>query len=195
MPKKYYILFGSIIAIGITIGILYLEVWRDAGVELPQDVTMKTASGETFSFNEMDPKVRLIEFYYIKCPDVCPLTTQRMMHLKKQFEEQDVFGDKVEFISITIDPKNDTPKAVRAYMEAYGIEDGNGWEFLTGSLEDTRKVANPFRFLFQDRGTDYLVHTSFTYLLDERNQLVEQFSMGEGFDKERVYKRIMSLVD
>lgn len=71
MPKKYYLLFSTIILIGIGLGILYLEFWRDAGVGLPEDVTMTTAYGEEYSFDNLEPKVRIIEFFYAKCPDIC----------------------------------------------------------------------------------------------------------------------------
>lgn len=192
---KYYILSALILVIGIVLGILYLEFWRDAGIELPEDVTMETSTGESYNFSEMEPKVRLLEFYYAKCPDVCPLTTQRMMHLKQQFEKDGVFGDKIEFISITIDPEDDTNEVINKYMELYGIEANDGWVFLRGSLEDTKKVADPFRFMFKDNGTDFLTHTSYTYLLNEDNVLIEKFPMGEAFDKDRVYERIMRMVD
>lgn len=194
MQKKYYVLFSVIIAVGIGLGIMYLEVWRDAGVGLPEDVTMTTAYGQEFTFQNLEPKVRIVEFFYAKCPDICPLTTQRMMHLKQMFEEEGVFGDKVQFISITIDPENDTEEALQKYMARYGLEQSDSWFFLRGTLEDTRKVADPFRFQFDDRGTDFIVHTSYSYLLDENNELIEKIPMGEAFDKERVFNRIMRLV-
>ncbi|QHS21633.1 SCO family protein [Virgibacillus sp. MSP4-1] len=195
MKKKYYALFAAIIAIGIGLGIMYIEFWRDAGIELPEDVTMETVSGESYSFQDMEPKVRLVEFFYAKCPDVCPLTTQRMMHLKKQFEKDDLFKNNIEFISITIDPENDTRKALSGYMERYGIKPNDGWTFLRGSLEDTEKVAEPFRFLFNDVGTDFITHTSYAYLLNEDNQLVDKFPMGEGFNKEEVYNSMTSMIN
>jgi protein SCO1 len=195
MQKKYYAMFAAIIAVGITLGILYLEFWRDAGVKLPEDIEMATAEGDTYSFAEMESKVRLVEFYYAKCPDVCPLTTQRMMHLKELFTEEGVFQDKVEFISVTIDPENDTPEAVDKYMERYGIKNNEGWIFLRGTMEDTKKLAEPFRFQFKDNGTDFITHTSYAFLIDENNELIEKFPMGEAFDKDRVFKRVMRLVD
>ncbi|MRG86963.1 SCO family protein [Salinibacillus xinjiangensis] len=195
MPKKYNVIFATVIAVGIALGILYLEFWRDAGIELPEDITMETVSGESYSFREMEPKVKLVEFFYAKCPDVCPLTTQRMMHLKKMFEEDGVFKDKIEYISVTIDPENDTREEIQEYMDRYGIKENDGWVFLRGSLEDTERLAEPFRFQFKDVGTDFITHTSFAYLLNEDNQLIEKFPMGEAFDKERVYDRVTDLVD
>ncbi|KGX84795.1 SCO family protein [Pontibacillus litoralis] len=195
MRKKWYIVFISLLIIGIGLGIAYVEFWRDAGVKLPTDVEMTTAYGEAYDLTEMDEKVRIVEFMYTKCPDVCPLTTQRMMHLKDQFQKAGVYGDKVEFLSITIDPENDTEKVLQNYMKVYETENDENWTFLRGSVEDTKKLADPFRFLFKDNGTDYLVHTSYTYLIDEDNYLVAKYPMGEGFEKDRVYNDVMKLVN
>ncbi|MFC0523537.1 SCO family protein [Pontibacillus salicampi] len=194
MHKKWYVLFISILVTGIVSGITYLEFFRDAGVKLPTDVNMTTASGEAYDLAQMDKKVRIVEFMYTACPDVCPLTSQRMMHLKEQFKEAGVYGEQVEFLSITIDPENDTQERLHKYMEVYDAHDDESWTFIRGSLEDTKQLAEPFRFLFKDNGTDYLVHTSYTYVLDERNSLVAKFPMGEGFEKERVYAQVMNLV-
>ncbi len=194
MQKKWYITFITLLVVGIGIGISYVQFWRDAGIQLPEDVTMKTAYGEEFNFAEMEPKVRLVEFMYTACPDVCPLTTQRMMHLKKQFQNQGVYGSEVEFLTITIDPEQDTQEALQKYAATFGAEKDEAWNFVRGSISDTRKVADPFRFLFKDNGTDYLVHTSFAYLIDEKNYLVAKFPMGDAFDKEQVYAQVMGLV-
>jgi len=195
LQKKWYITFITLLVVGIAIGISYVQFWRDAGVQLPTDVTMQTAYGEEYKFDEMEPKVRLVEFMYTACTDVCPLTTQRMMHLKKQFKDKGVYGSDVEFLSITIDPETDTQETLQKYAASYGAERDESWNFIRGSIPDTKKIAEPFRFLFKDNGTDYLVHTSYAYLIDEKNYLVAKFPMGKGFEKERVYNQVMDLVE
>ncbi|QST00751.1 SCO family protein [Pontibacillus sp. ALD_SL1] len=195
MKKKWYIVFISLLVIGIGLGISYLQFWRDAGVQLPTDVRMNTAQGEEYNMASMDEKVRIVEFMYTKCPDVCPLTTQRMMHLKEQFKDDGVYGDQVEFVTITIDPEDDTNERLQQYMKSFGAEEDPSWIFLRGSVEDTKKLAEPFRFLFKDNGTDYLVHTSYAYLLDKDNYLVGKFPMGEAFNKDQVYNTVMDLVN
>jgi protein SCO1/2 len=78
---------------------------------------------------------------YTSCTDECPLETMRMVQL------QEILGDRVGkdifFYSFTIDPKRDTPKALKAYAEKFGAKPG--WLFLTGKEEDikllTRKLG------------------------------------------------------
>jgi hypothetical protein len=64
-----------------------------------------------------------------------------MLELKK------IFGDRVGrdifFYSISIDPFNDTPAALKAYADRFNV--GAGWMFLTGDEKDiavvTRKLG------------------------------------------------------
>ncbi|HHW39317.1 MAG TPA: SCO family protein [Bacillales bacterium] len=189
--KKIYIWFITLSVIGISIGILYLTIIRPGSVKLPEDVVMESAFGGEYSFANLPPKIRLIEFMYVNCPDVCPTTSLRMNLLKKKLEEDGVFRDKVEFISITIDPKRDSAEKLALYAERFNITDDNtGWHFLRGSEENTRKIADAFTFMYRDPGNGNYVHTTFTYMLDQNNKLVESLPMGEGFDSDRIYKRI-----
>lgn len=195
MKKKHYILAFAIVLIGIGVGIFYLQVIRPGNAELPKDVVMETAFEEEYSFAELPKKARLIEFMYTNCPDVCPVTTLEMSKLKHQLEEEGIFGDKVEFITITIDPEHDTPDVLREYAGRFEVTSSDdGWIFLTGTEENTRKLADSLGFLYRDPGSGEIIHSTWTYFMDENNNLLEKFTMGEDFDPDRVYKRIKRTV-
>jgi cytochrome oxidase Cu insertion factor (SCO1/SenC/PrrC family) len=73
-------------------------------------------------------RVVLINFMFTQCDAYCPLETARLKRV------QDILGARmgkdVFFYSVSFDPENDTPEALQAYRERYGI--GPGWSFLTG---------------------------------------------------------------
>jgi protein SCO1 len=77
-------------------------------------------------------KVVVINFIFTGCSAACGMETARLRQV------QDLLGDRVgkdvHFISISIDPENDTPEALRAYMAKFNI--GAGWTFLTGKQKD-----------------------------------------------------------
>lgn len=194
--KKIYITFTVLLIIGISAGIYYLKVVRPGNAELPADVVMETAFDEEFSFGDMPKKARLIEFMYTNCPDVCPVTTLEMSKLRQTLIKEGVFGDKVEFITITIDPKHDTQEVLREYASRFEVtSEDDGWVFLRGSNEDTQAVADALRFLYRDPGTGDIIHSTYTYFLDQDNNLLEQFTMGDTFDTDRVYNRIMNTIN
>lgn len=193
--KKLYIIFAVLLVFGISSGIFYLQVIRPGNAELPQDIVMETAFGEQFAFADLPKKARLIEFMYTNCPDVCPVTTMEMSKVRHALEEEGVFGDKVEFITITIDPDHDTTDVLKEYASRFEVSsDDEGWLFLRGSGEDTKKLADALGFLYRDPGTGDIIHSTYTYFLDENNNLLEQFTMGRGFNSEKVLKRILNTI-
>lgn len=194
--KKLYIAFVVLLILGISSGVLYLKVIRPGNAELPKDVVMETAFGDEYSFADPPKKAKLIEFMYTNCPDVCPVTSLEMSKVRNALEREGVFGDKVEFITITIDPKHDTQEVLQDYAKRFEVtSDDEGWVFLRGSEEDTKKLADSLGFLYRDPGTGDIIHSTYTYFLDEDNNLLEQFTMGQGFDREKVFKRIMNTVN
>lgn len=194
--RKIYISFTILLIIGVSTGIYYLKVVRPGNAELPENVVMETAFGEEFSFADMPKKARLIEFMYTNCPDVCPVTTLEMSKLRHTLEKEGVFGDKVEFITITIDPRHDTQEVLKEYASRFEVTDEDeGWYFLRGTDEETQEVADALRFLYRDPGTGDIIHSTYTYFLDQDNNLLEQFTMGDTFDTDRVYNRIMNTIN
>lgn len=193
--KKFYIGFAILFVLGIGAGIYYLEVYRKGNVHLPEDVVMESAFGEEVDFAELPKRARLIEFMYTRCPDVCPITTLEMAKLKSQLEEEGIWGDKVEFITITIDPERDTTEILRDYANRFEIEsDEDGWLFLRGSEEATRKIADNFNFAYRDPGSGEIIHSTLTYFMDGSGNLLDQFTMGEDFNRDKAFKRIMRTV-
>lgn len=195
--KKIYIISSLIVLIGIASGISYFLI-RDASAAIPAEITLVTMDENKYSFGEEDKTIKLVEFMYTHCPDICPTTTQEMNLLKKDLVKEGVYGEKVQFISITIDPYRDTPEVLRKYMDDFGIENDGNWIFLTGDPDNTleeqkkiKEVADTFKFQYRDPGNGFYVHSTFTYLIDENNEFIKKFPMGEEFDKAEVFESIM----
>ncbi|MGM8365381.1 SCO family protein [Virgibacillus sp. W0181] len=194
--KKIYITFGILLVLGISAGIFYLQVVRPSNAELPSDIVMETIFEEAYTFDNEPEKARLVEFMYTNCPDVCPVTTLEMSKLRNSLENEGVFGDQVEFITITIDPSYDTQEVLADYASRFEVTSpDDGWTFIRGSEEDTKKIADSLGFMYRDPGTGDIIHSTFTYFIDENNNLTEKFAMGNGFDRDKVYRRIMSSIN
>jgi protein SCO1 len=199
--KKVIIISSLLTLFGIIAGISLLLI-RDANAQIPKDVTLINQNKEEYRFGDDHKKVKLIEFIYTFCPDICPTTTTKMISLKEDLKKEGVFGKDVEFITITIDPYRDTPEVLSHYMEKYEIENDGNWIFLTGDRANIkeahaklRSVADSLQFQYRDPGDGFLVHTSLTYLVDENNRFIKKFPMGEDFNKDEVFKTIMKQLD
>lgn len=195
--KKIYITSAIIVLFGIAAGISFFLI-RDANAKIPDEVTLVTMDENKYTFGEEKEKIKLVEFIYTHCPDICPTTTSKMNLLRKDLVKEGVFGDKVQFVTITIDPYRDSPDVLRKYMDNFGVENDGNWIFLTGNreniLEEQQKiknVADTFKFQYRDPGNGFYVHSTFTYLVDENNEFIKKFPMGEEFNKDEVFKSIM----
>jgi protein SCO1 len=199
--KKIYLICSLAIFIGIAGGISYFLI-RDANATIPAKVSLINQNGDTYNFGKDTTKLKLVEFIYTHCPDICPTTTQKMVSLKKDLEKSGVYGKDIEFITITIDPYRDTPEILQEYRKGFGINDDDHWVFLTGDREniknyqrDIKSVADSLQFQYKDPGNGQFVHSTFTYLLNEDNKFISKFPMGKEFNKQEVYETIMDKLD
>jgi len=92
-------------------------------------------SGRRFHSSELAGKVHVVNFFFTACPTACPLQTQQVQELDREFGERGV-----HFLSISCDPERDTPATLKAYADRYQA-DPERWLFLTGDFDYTRRVA------------------------------------------------------
>ncbi|MCK5191077.1 MAG: SCO family protein, partial [Methylococcales bacterium] len=96
------------------------------------NVPLITHEGKTVHFFDdlIKDKVVVINFIYTHCPDSCPLETAQLARVQKIMGDR--LGKDVFFYSITVDPENDTPAALKEYRERFKAR----WTFLTGKNDD-----------------------------------------------------------
>jgi protein SCO1/2 len=63
-------------------------------------------------------------------------------------------------LSITIDPRYDTPSVLAAYAKIWKANP-EGWKFLTGTMEQVRQIAERFGMIYWPEDGS-LTHTSQT---------------------------------
>ncbi|WP_050614259.1 SCO family protein [Bacillus testis] len=193
--KKLYIIFTLLLVAGIGSGIYYFTEYRQSKMEFPKDAVLQTQWGDPYTYRHLTPKVRLIEFMYTQCPDICPNTTFQMKQLRDRLEKEGVFGSKVEFLTVSFDPDRDTKEVLDRYAQTFEINKSKGWYLLSGEKKDVQSLADHLNFQYRDPGTGQFVHSSATYLLDANNRVIEVFGMGEkDFNQKKVYKKIMRAI-
>lgn len=82
-------------------------------------------------------KVYVVEFFFTTCPSICPKMNQSMLLIEKKFFGNPNFG----IVSITIDPKHDTPEILKEHAQLLGVRSSN-WNFLTGDRDYIFDLAN-----------------------------------------------------
>ena len=98
------------------------------------NLPLVTQDGKTVRFYDdlIRGKMVLIDFIYTGCPDMCPLTTARLVQVEKKLGGK--VGRDLFFYSISVDPANDSPEQLSKFARAFHT--GPGWLFLTGKPDD-----------------------------------------------------------
>jgi len=135
------------------------------GGALP-DFTLTAQDGRSVRLSSFQGQLVAIDFIYTRCPlpDVCPRLSANFARLQKHF------AGRMVLLSITLDPRYDTPAVLAEYAERWRA-DPRDWLFLTGSEEDVRRVAGQFGVVYwAEEGA--ITHTSSTAIIDRNGRLV-----------------------
>lgn len=127
-------------------------------------------NGESVSTETIKDKIIVANFFFTRCPSICPPMRTELIQVAKQF----LTDDAVLLISHSIDPKNDTTETLKNYSEATTIPSSK-WLFVNSSEENTKDLAAQFMTNFKPKedGTDFY-HSSYVALVD-KNQKIRGF--------------------
>jgi protein SCO1/2 len=93
-------------------------------------------SGKKIQASDLADNVWIVDFIYTNCTDTCPLQSAEM----KRFQDRFAGTPDLKLVSITVDPKRDTPAALSRYADKFGA-DATRWLFLTGSQTAIYRLA------------------------------------------------------
>jgi protein SCO1 len=114
-------------------------------------------------------KLVVLFFGFTACPDVCPLTMQRLGAAMHELGDR---ADQVQVILVSVDPDRDPPERVDAYAKAFHPS----FVGVTGSEDELRAVASSYGIFFARNpdagGAGYSVdHSASSLVLDRTGQL------------------------
>ncbi|HEY6332005.1 MAG TPA: SCO family protein [Blastocatellia bacterium] len=116
-------------------------------------------------------KIVLINFMFTTCTGICPSETANLVKVQQYLGDH--VGRDVNMISITVDPKVDTPAALKKYAAQYHVKEP-GWYFLTGDKRNVDWVLYKLGSYVQDPGD----HNTFVIIGNaETGKWSKMFSM------------------
>lgn len=114
-------------------------------------------------------KVYVVDFFFTRCPSICPVMTQNLVSLQEEFKNREDFG----IASFSITPEFDTPKVLRAYAEKYDIVDAD-WNLMTGNTDSIYRLANAGFNIYAEEKPDAaggFEHSGLFALVDKQGYL------------------------
>ena len=139
---------------------------------------LQDADGKTVRLSDFEDRIVVMHFIYANCPNICPLHAEKMAAIQSSINSTPM-KDMVQFISITTDPKNDTPDVLRDYADWHGLDPVN-WKFLTKRAEQdddaTRKLAKDYGLEFtMTKDSDTMVHGAVIHVIDRGGRFAGKF--------------------
>jgi len=114
--------------------------------------------GKRIHLRDYRGKTLLVTFFYSRCPlnDYCPRVNGNFASLDKTLAKSPDLYASTHLLSISFDPKHDTPEVLRsygsAYTERYTKEDFRHWEFATAPADEMKQVADFFGVFYEQDG-------------------------------------------
>jgi protein SCO1/2 len=127
------------------------------GDDVP-DFHLINQNGKRISLHQYRGQTLLITFIYTRCPfpDFCPRVSHEFATIDHQLRADPARYGKTHLLSISFDPKHDTPKVLRAYgFSSAGTKDPalfTRWEFSAIPPAELSGFADYFALTYKEEG-------------------------------------------
>lgn len=179
--------------------LLHAPGWGDMQFELPEpgtyelppfgkaaDGNVLTDAGEVKRLSDFyGDKVVVLSFIYTQCSDLngCPLVTAVFYKLKDALKDIPELSDQLRLVSLSFDPKYDTPEVMKFYGQGSKDFGGPEWQFLTtSSAEELDPIVKSFgQYVNQEydeegNPTNKFAHILRVFLIDKNGVKRAQYS-------------------
>jgi len=147
------------------------------------DIHLTNQLGENVSLEDLNGQIIIADFFFTRCPSICPTLTKNMRGLQDALKMKDFRhqfdSNFVHFLSFSVDPERDSETVLKKYADKYGVN-SDLWWLLTGPKKSIYDFAfNELKLGLQDgEGIDSnFIHTQKFVLLD-RNRVVRGYYNG-----------------
>lgn len=158
MPGRYF-LPDSVVTAEKNGKIVTDTIWHKV-----KNIEFTNQLGKRVSLNDLKGKILVIDFFFTRCPSICPGLARSMKRLQDSFLKNDSI---VQFISISVDPAHDSVPQLRKFADRINANHDSWW-FVTGDKKEIYDFAlNELKAGLADTEVDSaFIHTENFFLLD-----------------------------
>ena len=112
MPGRYY--YDSVVTVIRDGKTITDTVWHPV-----EDFKFQNQLGRTVSLADLPGKVVVADFFFTRCPSICPRLTANIRKLQDALSSKDQFKQLnpafIQFISFSVDPERDSVSVLKSY--------------------------------------------------------------------------------
>ena len=133
-------------------------------------------NNDPFDSATLAGKPYLVSFFFASCPGICRDLNRQVQRLNDQLKKEDV-----TFVSVSVDPENDTPEVLHRYAQDYDAQSPR-WAFLTDQLYKIKELGEHiFRVEIAKE-----FHTENILLVDKWGRYRDRFKWNDPYDMKRL---------
>ena len=141
------------------------------------NISLVNQLGDTVSLDDINGSIIIADYFFTRCPSICPTLTKNMKSLQDAMKMKDyrrrIDSSYVRFLSFSVDPERDSPDVLKKYADKYAVNHDTWW-FLTGDKKKIYDFAfNELKLGLQDgKGIDSnFIHTQKFVLIDKNRNV------------------------
>jgi len=152
------------------------------------NVAFTNQFGKKVSFADLKGKIIVLDFFFTRCPSICPRLARAMKKLQNSFVNNDSI---VQFVSVSVDPVHDSVPELRKWAERFNV-DPDSWWVVTGNRDSIYHFAiNEMKADIADVNVDTaFIHTENFFLLDKQRVIRGWYN---GFDSNAQKKLVRDI--
>lgn len=153
-----------------------------------QDIELSDTAGTSLDGATLRGRPVLMHFVYTGCSSTCPVQVRELAQVWDALDPQ--VRQKVRFVSVSLDPRQDTPAALRDFARRMDAV-RPGWHFATGSVAGIDRLVRRLN-LMGTRSPRLETHATSLYLHDAQGRLVQRYG-GVPVDRARLVREITTV--
>jgi protein SCO1/2 len=126
------------------------------------DFSLRDQDGKHISLSAQRGKIVLVTFLYTNCPDVCPLIAENLNGALRDLSPAE--RASVRVLAVSVDPRGDTPAAVRAYARRHHLLPE--FRYLIGTRRQLQGVWKEYGVATVARDPELVDHSALTLAVD-----------------------------
>jgi protein SCO1/2 len=148
------------------------------------DFTLLNENGRTIHLGQFRGQVLLLTFIYTRCPllDYCPRMNKNFAEVDKQLAGDAAIYKKTHLLSVSFDPKFDTPAVLKTYGGEYSGGDAKAfvhWDFAAPPVKELTAMEQFFDVGVTPGDSGTLTHSLSTAVIGKDGKVIAWYPTNE----------------
>ncbi len=127
--------------------------------------------GKEIKLGVLRGRPQVVAMFFTSCEYACPIIVENMKAIERAIPEK--LRDKVDFLLVSFDVRNDTIEALKAYRAKRDLATAH-WSLLRGKEDDVRELAALLGINYQRDARGQFSHSNIISVLNAEGEIIFQ---------------------